>query len=115
MDELIRDLQLHNLRVERKKTKLLIRLNGLANPIYISKDIPTNTYILNTNDWISVLSSSALMFGGIVSSQSESLSGALMVAMAMFGYISVILTELKSKAVRDVLYKYNHQGASQSD
>ncbi|MGR5288670.1 hypothetical protein ACP3V5_25460 [Vibrio maritimus] len=111
MDDLIRELRQNGLCVEQKGTKLQIKFKGLSNPVYISNDIPTSAYILNTNDWLIALSSSAAFTSGLVAMQSGSLFGALMVPMGLIGYLSVLLTELKAKSVREVLYTYNRNGA----
>ncbi|HHG3271613.1 TPA: DUF3265 domain-containing protein [Vibrio parahaemolyticus] len=64
MKDLASSLQNIGLRVKIKNGKIVVRLDGLSNPVSIIKDIAADEYKVKTNDSILSIVACFLLFSG---------------------------------------------------
>ncbi|EDM56388.1 hypothetical protein A79_5766 [Vibrio parahaemolyticus AQ3810] len=68
MKDLASSLQNIGLRVKIKNGKIVVRLDGLSNPVSIVKDIAADEYKVKTNDSILSIVACFLLFSGLAGS-----------------------------------------------
>jgi len=112
MEDLIDLLQHRGFEVQLKANKVSVKLEGLSNQVSIHKDIVTNRYKVKTNDTALSIGACVFLFTGLNSMSHSGVGGLLsfaLIAVSMFSFMSVVLTELKLNSLRSVIDELNSQ------
>lgn len=104
-DELKAELITLGYHAEEQGNKLKVKLGGLANPIYIEYDVCKSQFVVNTRDIINAVFLSTFMF--LAFTNDSGWQQALLLSMVTFGLLSLILTELKSQALKQRVSLFN--------
>ncbi|MCG9713406.1 hypothetical protein L1D29_11345 [Shewanella insulae] len=115
MESVIEVLEREGFKVKLNNSKVIVKLDGLANPVTISKDHADNRYKVGTNDWgMSLGAFLLLIFGlqGFGESGGDSLINALVFGGAAWLFVAVILTELKSAKLRTLVDRLNGEAST---
>lgn len=111
MDRVVEVLKGERFNVRLKNRKAVVKLDGLANPVTVSKDIAKDEYKLGTNDWGMSLAAVLILILGLYGylHQSGSLINAVFIAGALWLFVVVLLTELKMTKLRALVDKLNRE------
>lgn len=111
MDRVVEVLKGEGFNVRLKNRKAVVKLDGLANPVTVSKDIAEDEYKLGTNDWGMSLAAVLIFMLGLYGyqHQSGSLINAVFIAGALWLFVVVLLTELKMTKLRALVDKLNRE------
>lgn len=114
MENVVEVLDREGFYVRQKNSKVLVKLDGLANPVTVTKDIAKDEYKLGSNDWGMSLSAFLVLVLGLYGyqHQSGSLINAVFIAGALWLFVVVLLTELKMTKLRTVVGRLNRESRS---
>ncbi|MCS0380604.1 hypothetical protein [Vibrio diabolicus] len=110
MDDLASSIQRTGLRVKISNGKIVVRLDGLSNPVSIIRDIAADEYKVKTNDSILSIVACFLLFSGLAGIYEYSGSNLINVALisvSILSFVTVLLTELKLTKLRATVAAFN--------
>ncbi|ENB2089612.1 hypothetical protein [Vibrio alginolyticus] len=110
MEDLANSLRSSGLKVKIKKGKIAVRLDGLANPVSIIKDIPDDEYKVKTNDSILSIIACLLLFiglSGIYEFSGNALINIALISVSILSFVTVLLTEFKLTKLRATVVAFN--------
>ncbi|WP_076536081.1 hypothetical protein [Shewanella sp. UCD-KL21] len=108
MELIFQQLQQRGYDVSFEGNDIKLKLAGLANPVWVTHDVVLNQYKLKTRDVIMGVFSSLLLFSGVYGlSFSHRFSSAFLIAVSAFGFLKLVLTELKLITLRKYLESLN--------
>ncbi|MDO6620702.1 MULTISPECIES: hypothetical protein [unclassified Shewanella] len=110
MDDLVNSLQDIGFKAKVRKGKVLVTLDGLSNPVSIVKDIAADEYKVKTNDSIQAIMAFILLFFGlfgVLADNDLKFTNAALISIAMFSFITVLLTEFKVNNLRSAIAEIN--------
>ncbi|ENM5855730.1 hypothetical protein NTE09_003766 [Vibrio mimicus] len=90
--------------------KIVVKLDGLSNSVSIVKDIAADEYKVKTNDSILAIIACLLLFIGLSGGYGDigiNLTSVALISVAMFSFITVLLTELKVSNLRSAIAEIN--------
>ncbi len=88
--------------------QLILSLDGIANTVYVFHDVRNQKLNIRTNEKRLAALYAFLLFVGLAGMDTTStLFCAGVVTVAVYGLISVVLTELKLRPLREKLPQYN--------
>ncbi|MBT0082744.1 hypothetical protein [Vibrio alginolyticus] len=103
MEDLANSLKSVGLKVKIKNGKIAVRLDGLSNPVSITKDIAADEYKVKTNDSILSIVASFLLFSGLAGIYEyggSNLINVALISVSILSFVTVLLTELKLTKIR---------------
>ncbi|QYJ98402.1 hypothetical protein K0J45_03950 [Shewanella alkalitolerans] len=111
MQSVVEVLESEGFNVRQKDSKAIVKLDGLANPVTVTKDIAKDEYKLGSNDWGMSLSAFFVLVLGLYGYQqhSDSLINAVFIAGALWLFVVVLLTELKMTKLRALVDRLNRE------
>ena len=108
MELIVKQLQQHGYAASFVGNDIKVKLTGLANPVLISHDVALDQYVLKTRDLLMGVNYSAMLFLGLYgSNESYHFFSSILVAISVFGFVGIVLTELKLTRIRQILESYN--------
>jgi hypothetical protein len=91
-----------------KDRRINVKLGGLSNNGSISYDISLNRYVVKTHDFINGSINALILLNGLwIYKTSDAFSGPFFIAMGVFGFLLIVMTELKIKSLREYLDVFN--------
>ncbi|MCG9745301.1 hypothetical protein [Shewanella sp. Isolate8] len=111
MQSVVEVLESEGFNVRQKDSKAIVKLDGLANPVTVTKDIAKNEYKLGSNDWGKSLSASLVLMLGLYGYQHQSGSfiSSVFIAGGLWLFVVVLLTELKLTKLRALVDTLNRE------
>ncbi|MCL1050863.1 hypothetical protein L2755_14690 [Shewanella abyssi] len=108
MELLLKALTARGHAATLKDRKIKVKPAGLSNNIFISYDISLNRYVVKSHDLINGSMGALILLNGLWTYKtSDVFVGSMFIAMAMFGFLLIIMTELKIKSLREYMDGFN--------
>ncbi len=112
MEDLANSLQSIGFKAKIRNRKIVVKLDGLSNPVSIVKDIAADEYKVKTNDsTLSIVACFILYSGlsGISESTGSNWINHALISGSILSLVTVLLTELKSNKLRTIIAELNRE------
>ncbi|EGQ9519869.1 TPA: hypothetical protein I7291_04775 [Vibrio parahaemolyticus] len=112
MEDLANSLQSIGFKAKVRNRKIVVKLDGLSNPVSIVKDIAADEYKIKTNDSTLSIVACFLLFSGLLGINESAGSNWINLALisaSILSFVTVLLTELKSNKLRTIIAELNRE------
>ncbi|QQX80507.1 hypothetical protein JK628_01090 [Shewanella sp. KX20019] len=114
MELLLKALTARGYAATLKDRRIKVSPGGLSNSVSILYDISLDRYVVKSHDLVGGITTALMLFNGLWTYKaSEPFFGSLFIAMAMFGFLLIVMTELKIKSLGEYMDVFNLQHQAQ--